>query len=134
MSRFKHIILWLAPLLCYSRELRREERASHPYIGKALDSFAHAKDRAKHTGPLFSTWIQTAWKWRWLGIEPEIFGFLGEHWPTSLICRSKRFNKNYVFCCKITNFYWYSHIYYTIKTYKHSSALLKFKFTTLQLH
>ena len=43
----------LALLLCYSRELRREGRAKHPYLGKALGSFACAKDRAKHTGPPF---------------------------------------------------------------------------------
>ena len=43
----------LAPLKCYSRELRREGRARHPYLGKALGSFACAKERAKHTGPPF---------------------------------------------------------------------------------
>ena len=42
-----------ATLQCYSRELRTEERARHPYIGKALGSFACAKDRAMHTGDLY---------------------------------------------------------------------------------
>ena len=30
-----------------------EGRARHPYLGKALGSFACAKDRAKHMGPPF---------------------------------------------------------------------------------
>ena len=34
-------------------EGRREGRARHPYIGKALISFACAKDPAKHTAPPF---------------------------------------------------------------------------------
>ena len=33
----------------------REERARHPYLGKALGSLASAKDRSKHTGPPFSS-------------------------------------------------------------------------------
>ena len=34
--------------------LGREGRTRHPYLGKALGSFACAKDRAKHTGPPFN--------------------------------------------------------------------------------
>ena len=43
-------------LLCCSAtvgNLGERWRARHPYLGKALGSFACAKDRAKHTGPQF---------------------------------------------------------------------------------
>ena len=37
---------------CYRGELKRAG-ARHPYLGKALGSFACTKNRAKHTGPPF---------------------------------------------------------------------------------
>ena len=65
-------------LKCYRREIRREGRARHPYLGKALGYFACALRIGQSTRDIHFKHESELHGNGESGIEPGTFGILGE--------------------------------------------------------